>query len=1047
MKRLLLIAAIFACIPVYAQQVEVIVQRNGAGRCQSLSISPDGSLLARIEESIGGSEIEIWNVKSGHLLRVIQTPNKEKGTNNILTQVRFWKGNKNIITANSAGVHRVYDVETGREIKKLPITSYIEGVFAVNDKMGLFVCIDPLSFSRNQLLFLDLYSNSIYDSLSLSIQGISALEFSPDGKKLAVGTRGGGFYIIDLKTKKGTRSAEGHENTINYLQWTNDNYILVSDETKFTLWNFNKETIVNTDSLPEGSRIVTSPTEDCFFRSDLKALNRLSPDGKVQATFGIQPDMIRKVAFEENRKRMYVLTDHFVKAWDMDNIMQTQSLAFTGDLQGATPENGLIFLPSEKGAIINAKGKLIKQGIDSVYTNYLAPNNIHSFCMAGNIPVALSGDKLFVMQTEPPKEISVPAGSTLLFSYKEKDAVYAAIAKDSTVTLVNTEDGNTKQIKLHGVIDNGSVSATNTQFAFGGRQLFIVDARTLQVKELYDPGKEDLVSEYGGLKTRAWSAVSQLAFSPDGKKLAVLDFWGHVKCWNIATAKIDTVINLRAGFIGFSPDNKLVVAVANEMKWIELTKYSTIASISFLEKGDYIVSIPGNYYKTSRNGAKALAFRKGLQTSSFDQFDLVYNRPDIVTQKLGNPSAEMMQALEKAVNKRYKRMGADPSKFNLAELEAPEFSIGEFSSVPSITDKRLLRLNVAAKDKKSPIARFYGFVNGVPLTSKRGTDLVAAAEGKEYTDLSFNNTIALDPGRNLIELSCVNKQGIESPRATFEIYYEDPSKEKPVLYFIGIAAGKYKDPAFDLKYPSKDIEDVAALFKSSQGLFSKVDVTLLKDEEVTKANIRKLKEKLLVNNTKDYVVIYWSGHGVVSKDLDYYLATYNMNFNDPAGQGMSYSSLEDLLDSIPARKRLLLLDACHSGEIDKDDTKITTTSTGDGKVTAYQTKGISLRSKMVSTAGLFTELFSDIRRNSGANIISAAGAAEYALEGDNWANGVFTYSFIMGLREKKADLNNDGQVTIRELQTYLQQQVPELTKGMQRPTSRTENLVNDWRIW
>jgi len=44
----------------------------------------------------------------------------------------------------------------------------------------------------------------------------------------------------------------------------------------------------------------------------------------------------------------------------------------------------------------------------------------------------------------------------------------------------------------------------------------------------------------------------------------------------------------------------------------------------------------------------------------------------------------------------------------------------------------------------------------------------------------------------------------------------------------------------------------------------------------------------------------------------------------------------------------------------------------------------------------------------------------------------------------EADLNNDGKVMLSELQQYLEIEVPKLTNGGQKPTSRAENLVNDW---
>jgi hypothetical protein len=69
------------------------------------------------------------------------------------------------------------------------------------------------------------------------------------------------------------------------------------------------------------------------------------------------------------------------------------------------------------------------------------------------------------------------------------------------------------------------------------------------------------------------------------------------------------------------------------------------------------------------------------------------------------------------------------------------------------------------------------------------------------------------------------------------------------------------------------------------------------------------------------------------------------------------------------------------------------------------------------------------------------------LEGAEWKNGVFTYCLLSGLKNKKADLNQDGKVMLSELQKYLKEQVPKVTNGRQQPTSRVENLSVDFRIW
>lgn len=157
------------------------------------------------------------------------------------------------------------------------------------------------------------------------------------------------------------------------------------------------------------------------------------------------------------------------------------------------------------------------------------------------------------------------------------------------------------------------------------------------------------------------------------------------------------------------------------------------------------------------------------------------------------------------------------------------------------------------------------------------------------------------------------------------------------------------------------------------------------------------------------------------------------------------------MDNIPSRNKLLMIDACHSGEIDKEDIAIGNAKKqtnedlnfrGGSKLTLFEKqKGLE------NTFEMMKQMFVDLRISTGATVISSAGATDKALEANAWNNGAFTYSVLQGLGGMHADANRDGKISLSELQKYVIIEVPILTKDMQKPVSRMENLLNDMRIW
>ncbi|MCE3258784.1 MAG: hypothetical protein K0S12_425, partial [Bacteroidetes bacterium] len=96
---------------------------------------------------------------------------------------------------------------------------------------------------------------------------------------------------------------------------------------------------------------------------------------------------------------------------------------------------------------------------------------------------------------------------------------------------------------------------------------------------------------------------------------------------------------------------------------------------------------------------------------------------------------------------------------------------------------------------------------------------------------------------------------------------------------------------------------------------------------------------------------------------------------------------------------------------------------------------------------LSKSVFSDLRQNSGATIISSAGGTEAAFEGEKWNNGLFTHCLLRGMKKLEADQNSDQKIMLSELQKFVAEEVYKLSEGKQMPTYRMENTVLDYELW
>ncbi|MFI5203372.1 MAG: caspase family protein [Flavobacteriales bacterium] len=492
----------------------------------------------------------------------------------------------------------------------------------------------------------------------------------------------------------------------------------------------------------------------------------------------------------------------------------------------------------------------------------------------------------------------------------------------------------------------------------------------------------------------------------------------------------------------YSADNNGVISVWNLKDCVKKSSFLS------MNQRDFMIITPDNYYRSSSGNLDGVGFRYRGKLYRFDQFDMVYNRPDLVLSQLGFAEPAQINLYKEAYKKRLKRMGFSEDRISAGKLKAPEVAIVDVDAIPSSVAMENYAFTIQAIDSGYKLDRMHVYINNVPVYGKRGFDVRATGS----KTLNKKIDVILNEGKNVVQVSVMNENGIESIRETFGISC-DAKKSKPNLYVISVGAKSYADSSMNLTYSDKDAEDIASVFFTSAGTqkppYTRVFTKTIINKEVTVENVKALKAFLKDSKVDDQVVLFFSGHGLLSANMDYYLAMYDVDFAHPENRGLSYEDFQNIIDSIPARKRLILLDACHSGELDKDEVSTVTNKTADGE--KMESKEFATKGKKVigmkNTNELMKELFTDLRKESGATVISSSSGKEFSLEGKEWKNGVFTYSLKLGLSSMKADKDKNNEVQISELREFISTKVKELTNGNQNPTSRQENIEFDVRIW
>ncbi|MFL6097118.1 MAG: caspase domain-containing protein, partial [Blastococcus sp.] len=150
---------------------------------------------------------------------------------------------------------------------------------------------------------------------------------------------------------------------------------------------------------------------------------------------------------------------------------------------------------------------------------------------------------------------------------------------------------------------------------------------------------------------------------------------------------------------------------------------------------------------------------------------------------------------------------------------------------------------------------------------------------------------------------------------------------------------------------------------------------------------------------EDLTLLYFTGHGVKDDEGRLYLAMANTRREALMFTAISGAQLNDAMDASRSRRKVLILDCCYSG--------------------AFPAGRTAKADEGVQTLERF--------QGKGRAVLTASDATQYAFEGDDLrgsgTSSVFTRYLVDAISSGAADLDEDGDIALDELYSYVYDRV------------------------
>ena len=582
----------------------------------------------------------------------------------------------------------------------------------------------------------------------------------------------------------------------------------------------------------------------------------------------------------------------------------------------------------------------------------------------------------------------------------------AAFTPDSHLVAIGNGRDDDGTISLWDVTTGTRIRTFSGHQARVNSMTFSADGQRLLSAggSLYAPDAVLLWDVATGQRIRRFSLDSapemeDVRFSPDGR-LALAAGGKTAAVWDLGSGRLLRIFHGHSGRVYvalFHPDSRRILtgsADGTARFWDIATGEELARLVSLDAAEDWLVVAPNGLFDGSTTGRQRVSYRvgDGLNVVPVDRFFQDFYRPGLLAEVLG---------------------GKRPvPSVHFADKAAPKVRItSDIQSGTVTTPKVTFQVEVTDQG---------GGVKGPWLAHNGAKVLVPGEPTRKGKVVERTFTVALVEGENRLEILAASEDGSwESEPATLILQYEE-SVAKPSFYLIAVGISRYAEDTMQLKFAAVDAKAIADVFaKRGTQLYGngRVHVFQILDEKATKTGIRSALDDVARKATpQDTVMLFLAGHGTMVGQRYYFIPHEFQNQSatledDIRQQGLAGDDLDDSLRTIPALKRLVIYDTCHSG-------------------------GTIHVSRTARDPFAFRGALERMSRATGSFTIAATAAGDEAQEVPELGHGVLTYALLAGLGavdvgplKQQAIKPKEGKVVeVRDWFSYAQDKVPVLTK-------------------